>query len=288
LPLAVVEEIRRLRADEIEDVGGKLLTKVRDVVTEVVRLDNYLGLPPLEPINGYFRMVVANAGNRKIGLVVEEVLGKDEIVIKNLGEYLRRVKLFPGTTIAPDGSLILLIDLNRMVATDLSERRPIQANASAARIFAPGSTAIARGSIPSEAIDRVEQERVIVVADDSISVRKFVGRMLEKNGYRVKLAADGLEAAELVTQHGCHLVITDLEMPRMTGYELMVQLRQTPSTRRIPVMVVTSRAGAKHRDRAMKEGATAFLTKPVQEDQLIAAVEQLIGTESPRPVAPVT
>ncbi len=337
LPLAVVEEIRRLRADEIEDVGGKLLTKVRDVVTEVVRLDTYLGLPPLEPINGYFRMVVANAGSRQIGLVVEEVLGKDvrdvvtevvrldtylglpplepingyfrmvvanagsrqiglvveevlgkdEIVIKNLGEYLRRVKLFPGTTIAPDGSLILLIDLNRMVATEPSERRPIQASASAARIFAPGSAAIARGTIPSEAIDRVEQERVVVVADDSISVRKFVGRMLEKNGYRVKLAADGLEAAELVTQHGCHLVITDLEMPRMTGYELMVQLRQSPSTRRIPVMVVTSRAGAKHRDRAMKEGAAAFLTKPVQEDQLIAAVEQLMGTEAPRHTVPV-
>src|SRR6266849_5449189 len=227
LPLAVVEEIRRLRADEIEDVGGKLLTKVRDVVTEVVRLDTYLGLPPLEPINGYFRMVVANAGNRKIGLVVEEVLGKDEIVIKNLGEYLRRVKLFPGTTIAPDGRLILLIDLNRMVATEPSEHRAIQATPTAARIFAPGSAAVARGSIPSEVIDRIEQERVIVVADDSISVRKFVGRMLEKNGYRVKLAANGLEAAELVTQHGCHLVITDLEMPRMTGYELMSQLRQS-------------------------------------------------------------
>jgi chemosensory pili system protein ChpA (sensor histidine kinase/response regulator) len=287
LPLAVVEEIRRIRADEIEDVGGKLLTKVRDVITEVVRLDSYLGLPPLEPINGYFRMVVANAGNRQIGLVVEEVLGKDEIVIKNLGEYLRRVKLFPGTTIAPDGSLILLIDLNRMVATEPGERRTLQATTTAARIFAPGSAAVARGTIPAEAIDRVEHERVIVVADDSISVRKFVGRMLEKNGYRVKLAADGLEAAELVAQHGCHLVVTDLEMPRMTGYELMVQLRQSPATRRIPVMVVTSRAGAKHRDRAIKEGAAAFLTKPVQEDQLLAAVEQLIGTEATRPVVPV-
>ncbi len=287
LPLAVVEEIRRLRADEIEDVGGKLLTKVRDVVTEVVRLDSYLGLPPLEPINGYFRMVVANAGSRQIGLVVEEVLGKDEIVIKNLGEYLRRVKLFPGTTIAPDGSLILLIDLNRMVANEPSERRAVQASASAARVFAPGSTAVARGTIPSDAIDRVEQERVIVIADDSISVRKFVGRMLEKNGYRVKLAADGLEAAELVSQHGCHLVITDLEMPRMTGYELMTQLRQSPATRRIPVMVVTSRAGAKHRDRALKEGASAFLTKPVQEDQLLAAVEQLMGKEAARPFVPV-
>jgi chemosensory pili system protein ChpA (sensor histidine kinase/response regulator) len=285
LPLAVVEEIRRLRADEIEDVGGKLLTKVRDVVTEVIRLDSYLGLPALEPINGYFRMVVANADNRQVGLVVEEVLGKDEIVIKNLGEYLRRVKLFPGTTIAPDGSLILLLDLNRMIASEPSERKSIQASASAARIFAPGSAAVAKGSIPVDAIDRVQHERVVVVADDSISVRKFVGRMLEKNGYRVILASDGLEAAELIAQHGCHLVITDLEMPRMTGYELMVQLRQSPSTRRIPVMVVTSRAGAKHRDRAMKEGAVAFLTKPVQEDQLTDAVEKLIGTEAPQPVA---
>ena len=285
LPLAVVEEIRRLRADEIEDVGGKLLTKVRDVVTEVIRLDSYLGLPPLEPINGYFRMVVANADNRQVGLLVEEVLGKDEIVIKNLGEYLRRVKLFPGTTIAPDGSLILLLDLNRMIASEPSERKSIQASASAARIFAPGSAAVAQGSIPTDAIDRVQHERVVVVADDSISVRKFVGRMLEKNGYRVILASDGLEAAELIAQHGCHLVITDLEMPRMTGYELMVQLRQSPSTRRIPVMVVTSRAGAKHRDRAMKEGAVAFLTKPVQEDQLTDAVEKLIGTEAPQPVA---
>jgi len=288
LPLAVVEEIRRIRADEIEDVGGKLLTKVRDVVTEVVRLDSYLGLPPLEPVNGYFRMVVANAGSRQVGLVVEEVLGKDEIVIKNLGEYLRRVKLFPGTTIAPDGSLILLIDLNRMVATEPNERRALQASASASRVFAPGSAAVALGTIPSDAIDRIDQERVIVIADDSISVRKFVGRMLEKNGYRVRLAADGLEAAELITQQGCHLVITDLEMPRMTGYELMAQLRQSPATKRIPVMVVTSRAGAKHRDRAIKEGASAFLTKPVQEDQLLAAVEQLIGTEAARPVVPVS
>lgn len=287
LPLAVVEEIRRIRADEIEDVGGKLLTKVRDVVTEVVRLDSYLGLPPIEPTNGHFRMVVANADNRQVGLVVEEVVGKDEIVIKNLGEYLRRVKLFPGTTIAPDGSLILLIDLNRMVASEQSERKTVLANLSASRIFAPGSAAVAQGTIPAEAIDRVQKERVIVVADDSISVRKFVGRMLEKNGYRVKLASDGLEAAELVSQHGCHLIITDLEMPRMTGYELMAQLRQSPTTRRIPVMVVTSRAGAKHRDRAVKEGAAAFLTKPVQEDQLIAAVEQLIGVDSARPLVPV-
>lgn len=279
-PLAVVDEIRRLRPEEIEDVGGKLLTRVRDVVTEVVRLDLQLALPPLEPLNGYFHMVIVKVAGRQVGVVVEEVLGKDEIVIKNLGDYLRRVKLFPGTTIASDGSLILLIDLNRLVVADTAERHALPASSPAARVFAPGAEAVAAGSIPSEAVDAIENDRVVVVVDDSISVRKFVGRMLEKAGYRVKLASDGLEASEVVAQVGCHLVITDLEMPRMNGYELMAHLRQGPATRKIPVLVVTSRAGAKHRDRAMKEGASAFLTKPVQEDQLIATVESLIGSET--------
>lgn len=280
-PLAVVEEIRRLRPDQIEDIGGKLLTRVRDVVTEVVRLDLQLGLPPLEPQNGYFHMVIAKVAGKQVGVVVEEVLGKDEIVIKNLGHYLRRVKLFPGTTIAPDGSLILLIDLNRLASADTAERHALPSSSPAARVFAPGSEAVAAGTIPSEAVDAVENDRVIVVADDSISVRKFVARMLEKAGYRVKVASDGLEASEIIAQVGCHMVITDLEMPRMNGYELMDHLRQDPVTRRIPVLVVTSRAGAKHRDRAMKIGASAFLTKPVPEDQLISTVESLIGTSAP-------
>jgi len=277
-PLAVVEEIRRLRPAEIEEVGGKLLTRVRDVITEVIRLDRQLALPALEPLNGYFHMVIARVGGKQIGVVVEEVLGKDEIVIKNLGDYLRRVKLFPGTTIASDGSLILLIDLNRLASLGEAEQHA-QVTAAAARVFAPGAEAVAAGSIPTEAVDPISNDRVIVVADDSISVRKFVGRMLAKAGYRVKLASDGLEASEVVAQTGCHLLITDLEMPRMNGYELMAHLRQDPATRKIPVLVVTSRAGAKHRDRAIKEGASGFLTKPVQEDQLLSAVEELLGPD---------
>ncbi|MGH9716939.1 MAG: hybrid sensor histidine kinase/response regulator [Candidatus Acidiferrales bacterium] len=278
-PLAVVEEIRRLRPTDIEDVGGKLLTRVRDVVTEVVRLDSQLALPEIEPINGYFHMVIVKVAGKHFGVVVEEVLGKDEIVIKNLGDYLRRVKLFPGTTIASDGSLILLVDLNRLVSAEAVERGAVSTTSSAARVFAPGAEAVAAGSIPSEAVDPIQDERVVVVADDSISVRKFVGRMLEKAGFRVKLASDGLEASEIVAQSGCHLLITDLEMPRMNGYELMANLRQNPMTQRVPILVVTSRAGAKHRDRAMKEGASGFLTKPVQEDQLVATVEELLNAE---------
>ncbi|HUQ49644.1 MAG TPA: response regulator, partial [Terriglobales bacterium] len=268
----------RLKETEIEEVGGKLLTKVRDVVTEVVRLDHQLGLEAVEPVNGYYRMVIANVGGRQVGIVVEEVIRKDEIVIKNLGEYLRNVKMFPGSTIAPDGSLILLVDINRLVMGEAMEHRPLMTSASAARIFAPGAVAVATGAIPAAAIDDVAPEKVVVLADDSISVRKFVGRMLEKAGYRVKLASDGLEALEIVTMTKCDLVITDLEMPRTNGYELMAHMRQNPDTRNVPVMVVTSRAGAKHKERAIKEGAVAFMTKPVQDDQFVATVASLIGT----------
>jgi chemosensory pili system protein ChpA (sensor histidine kinase/response regulator) len=281
-PLSFVEEIRRLAENEIEEVGGKLLTKVRDVVTEVVRLDKELGLAPIEPVNGFYRLVLVNVGGRQVGIVVEEVIRKDEIVIKNLGEYLRNVKLFPGVTIAPDGSLILLVDVNRLVAGEAIEKRPLLLSNAFSRMFAPGAAAVAAGHIPAAAIAEVAPEKVIVLADDSISVRKFVGRMLEKAGYRVKLASDGLEAFEVVSQGGCDLVITDLEMPRTNGYELMMHMRQSPDLKGIPVMVVTSRAGAKHRERAIAEGARGFLVKPVQEDQLLAAVAEIIGSGSRR------
>jgi len=290
LPLAFVEEIRRVRPEEIDEIGGKLLTKVREEIIDVVRLDARLALPLLETADGYFRMVIVKVSGRRVGIVVEDVLRKDEVVIKSLGEFLRNMKLFPGASIAPDGSLILLLDLHRLAVQELAEHAAVAATAAAARVFAPGAAAVASGSIPVEAIDEIHEERVVIVADDSISVRKFVARMLEKAGYCVRLASDGLEAAEIVIQSGAHLIVTDLEMPRMNGYELMSHLRQNPETRRIPVMVVTSRAGAKHRDRALKQGAAAFLTKPVQEEQLLAAVAKILGEEKtgtrlPVPVA---
>jgi chemosensory pili system protein ChpA (sensor histidine kinase/response regulator) len=275
-----VEEIRRLQASDIEEVGGKLLTRVRDQVTEVVRLDARLGLEPVEPVNGFYRMVIVNVGGRQVGVIVEEVLRKDEIVIKGLGEYLRNIKLFSGATIAPDGSPILLIEVSRLVAMDEVEQSLVYSGGQAASaVVAPAAEVMKEETVP---------EKVILLADDSISVRRFVGRMLEKAGYKVKFASDGLEALETASQGGVDLVLTDLEMPRTSGYELMAHLRQNPATRGLPVVVLTSRAGAKHRDKAFKEGAAGFLTKPVQEDQLIAEVGKFLGaaggTNSPAPV----
>jgi chemosensory pili system protein ChpA (sensor histidine kinase/response regulator) len=267
VPITFVEEIRRLPAEAIEEVDGKLVTRVRDAAMDVYRLDWQLGLEPMQAINGAYRLVVVNVVGGQVGLLVEEVLRKDEIVIKNLGDYMRHVKMYSGATIAPDGSLILLLDVNRLVSS-MDERQAV----------GDSNTPRIPGLVAKAVIDTVAAPKTVVLVDDSISVRKFVGRMLEKAGYHVRLACDGLEALEVVSQHGCDLVITDLEMPRTNGYELMAHLRQEEKARNIPVMVVTSRAGAKHRDRAMKDGAAAFMTKPVQEEQFVEAVQKLIGT----------
>src|SRR5205085_1675042 len=121
-------------------------------------------------------------------------------------------------------------------------------------------------------------------------VRKFVGRMLEKAGYRVKLASDGLEALEIVALGGIDLIISDLEMPRTNGYELLMHLRQDPALRQIPVMVVTSRAGAKHRERAMAESLRPDV---ISMDIMMPHVDGLQATEaimskSPRPIVIVS
>jgi len=163
--------------------------------------------------------------------------------------------------------LILLLDVNRLVAADAQEHRaglprsmpaivPEQASGNAGNVLA---------------------EKTILLADDSISVRRFVGKMLEKAGYRVKVACDGFEALEIATQGGCDLVLTDLEMPRTNGYELMAHLSQNPATQGMPVIVLTSRAGPKHRDKALRDGAADFLCKPVQEDQLLTTVARFLG-----------
>ena len=114
----------------------------------------------------------------------------------------------------------------------------------------------------------------VLLIDDSLSVRKFVGRMLERAGYTVDTAVDGEDGVKKATQTPYRVIITDLEMPKLNGYEVLQTLRQRPRTKSTPIMVMTTRAGEKHQQAAMSLGASGYLTKPVEERALVAAVEQ--------------
>jgi chemosensory pili system protein ChpA (sensor histidine kinase/response regulator) len=215
---------------------------------EVIRLDRALGLPP-QTLDRPRPVLLLRAGGKPVALAVDEVLGKEEIVIKPLGAFLEGVGPFGGGTISGDGRVILLLDPARLLtaraAAGAGPRRP---------------------SAPRVAL---ESPCRVLVVDDSISVRKVVASMLERGGFSVLTASDGVEALEILGSVPVSAIITDLEMPRLNGYELIQDLRRRPSLRDVPVVVMTTRAGERHVSVAEQLGVKHYVTKPVDEKTFV-------------------
>jgi chemosensory pili system protein ChpA (sensor histidine kinase/response regulator) len=242
----------------VEGIRGDAIAVGEDIV-DLVSLASVLGLPPTPP--GPRRPVlVLRAAGRLLAVEVDEVLHKQDIVIKPLGGFLEGAGPYAGATVTADGRVVLLLDAVG-VAEKVGDRvRGIpREGAHAAAVAAP-----------------TQARKRILLVDDSISVRRFVGQMLEKAGFEVTTAADGADAITRVGAAEFDLVITDLEMPRVNGYELVDDLRRRPSTRGIPVIVLTTRAGDKHVALARQLGVEHYVTKPVEEQTFVALVGSVV------------
>jgi chemosensory pili system protein ChpA (sensor histidine kinase/response regulator) len=210
-------------------------------------------------------VLVLRSGGRFLALAVDVLHGKDEFVIKGLGGFPEGVGPFSSGTISGDGRVILVLN--------------------PARLMQPGGgrSLISDGRARVEP-DRTDETRRFLLVDDSISVRKFVGQMLERSGFAVVTAGNGAEALQQLETTAIHAVITDLEMPNGNGYELIEHLRRRPSTRDLPIVVLTTRSGDKHQELARRLGVTHYLTKPVEETAFIELMASLV----PRPIAAPT
>ena len=164
-----------------------------------------------------------------------------------------------------DGRVILLVDPSRLTDQAWAGR------AGEARAARAQAAARAR---------REPQGRRVLLVDDSVSIRKFVGKMLERAGFEVLTATDGAEALRRLAESSVDAVITDLEMPRVSGYELIEDMRSRAATRALPVVVLTTRAGAKHVSLARRLGITHYVTKPVDEDAFVRLVDSLTARVS--------
>jgi chemosensory pili system protein ChpA (sensor histidine kinase/response regulator) len=193
--------------------------------------------------------------------VVDEFLSKEEIVIKNLGAFLQGIGPFSGATVTGQGQVILLLDALKLLEMHAVAPWP---RAAALR---PEREAVAAAA--------VDAKRRVLLVDDSVSVRKFVGGMLERAGFRVIAARDGAEALEQLAEQSVDVVVTDLEMPRLNGYELIRGLNREPTTRDLPVVVLTTRAGAKHVSLARELGVEHYVAKPVDEASFVQLIESL-------------
>jgi chemosensory pili system protein ChpA (sensor histidine kinase/response regulator) len=256
-PLTAVSVMRPVAPSEIARVNGRETLRLDDQTIDVVRLDHALRLrggPPAMRLP----VVVLRGGGRPFGVVVDELLGKEEIVIKSLGAFLEGVGPFSGATISGEGRVILLVDPTML------------------REVAAAPAAAPAPAIPEdrETQSALERPRVLLV-DDSVSIRKFVGQMLEKAGFRVVTAIDGQDALQRLNEQPVDVVITDLEMPRLNGYALIEDLRRRSSTLDVPVIVLTTRAGAKHVELARRLGVRHYVAKPVEEQSFVRLVESV-------------
>ena len=263
-PLTAVSAMRSVVPHEIQASGGRETVHLDGRVIDLVRLDRALGLLASPPASR-LPVVVMRGGGKPFGVVVDELLGKEEIVIKGLGALVDGVGPFSGATISGEGRVILLLDptLLREAAT----RTP------AAPVREPA------------AFEPAGRRPTVMLVDDSVSIRKFVGQMLEKAGFQVVTAIDGHDALEQLVERTVDVVVTDLEMPRINGYALIEDLRRRPATREIPVIVMTTRAGAKHVGLARRLGVRHYITKPVDEQGFVRIVESVASRERALEVA---
>ena len=201
-------------------------------------------------------VLVLNGASHRVALRVDEVLGNREVVVKNIGPQLSRVPGIAGATVLGSGEIVLILDplaLAQQPRAALGEKKE----------------AVRQG------VRQIRRPTVMVV-DDSLTVRRVTQRLLEREGYRVQLAKDGVEALGLVKQGAPDLMLVDIEMPRMDGFDLTRHVRGNEATKDIPIIMITSRTADKHRNVAMGLGVNAFYGKPYQEPVLLAAIEELL------------
>src|SRR5713101_6303227 len=264
-PLTAVSAMRSIASHEILTAGGRETVRLDDRAIDLIRLDQALGLVASPPPRR-LPVVVMRGGGKPFGVVVDELLGKEEIVIKSLGALLDGVGPFSGATISGEGRVILLLDPTRLREA--------------------AATSPAMPTTTSREEERADEARSrILLVDDSVSIRKFVGQMLEKAGFDVLTAVDGQDAIQQLTEQTVDVVITDLEMPRVNGYALIEDLRRRSTTREVPVIVLTTRAGAKHVGLARRLGVRHYVAKPVEEQSFIRLVASV--TTAPEAVLAV-
>ena len=266
MPLPTIREVIVPPPGAMNAVSGRPVLQIgEDEAIEVFPLTLLLGVEQT-PHEGPVPVVVIRTPKGSVGIEVDDLLGLQEIVIKTLGSLrLFQGSCYSGATIDPEGRVVLVVDVPSLFKQEGEKARP-------ATHPLPEPLRLEAGS------SKTDQENLgILLVDDSLSVRKFIGRMLEAAGYKVQTASDGEEGLRKATTASFQVIIADLEMPKMNGYELIQALRDRPETKSIPVIVLTTRAGEKHRQMAQSLGVSSYLTKPVEERALIKEISQLVN-----------
>jgi chemosensory pili system protein ChpA (sensor histidine kinase/response regulator) len=259
LPLGSVVNIIEFPIEKISSLsmGKNPLLSHNEQVFPYMHLGQRLGIPSV-PRNGKkVPVLIARTGTREVAIQVDGLGGTREVVIKSLGPQLSEVKGLAGATILGDGRVVLILDVPGLWYREdviYFEHRP-------------------EGKVAEE----VRVRPLVMVVDDSLTVRKVTSKHLQKRGMDVMVAKDGIDAVEQLRDRVPDVMLVDIEMPRMDGYELTTRVRSDENLKHIPIIMITSRAGAKHRQKAFDLGVDVYMSKPYQEEELYKNIDTLLA-----------
>jgi chemosensory pili system protein ChpA (sensor histidine kinase/response regulator) len=208
-------------------------------------------------------LLLVRSGDASIALITEGMQGSREVVVKSVGPQVGSIRGLSGATILGDGSILLILDVSALARS----------------VALPEAEQI----IVEEREAPAEDVRILaMVVDDSITVRRVTQRLLERYNMRVVTAKDGVDALATLQETLPDVMLLDIEMPRMDGYELATHMRNDERFKKIPIIMITSRTGEKHRNRAMEIGVDRYLGKPYQESELLENIQELVGSFNPQ------
>jgi chemosensory pili system protein ChpA (sensor histidine kinase/response regulator) len=268
VPSTQVELVRRVSAAELEQAYAKKTLTVGGEEVPFYWAGALLQSTPksLETQTRTLPVVIFRSAAQRVAMHVDEVLGNQEVVVKNLGPQLSRLPGLAGMSVLASGAVALIYNPVALATVYGDQVQPWIEG----RLHRDAASSEGTPELPVEVA--VSAVPLVLVVDDSITVRRVTQRLLQREGYRVTLAADGLQALERLQQERPTVVLSDIEMPRMDGFDLVRNIRNDPRLSDLPVIMITSRIAEKHREHARELGVDHYLGKPYSEDELLALV----------------
>ena len=269
MPMSSVQGVVRIARDDLDKrlASGNPKYSYAGEEFKIYELSQLLGVPAGRALDEtQLPLLMTRTGDQRAAVRIDAVVGSREIVVKSVGPQISSVPGIFGATIMGDGSVVMILDLAPLVRRSAALRARVDAGTA---VEVPVYT-------PPAALQEQRRKPLIMVVDDSITMRKVTTRVLERNDIDVLTAKDGLDAVEKLQEKVPDLMLLDIEMPRMDGYELATYMRNDARLKDVPIIMITSRTGEKHRQRALEIGVERYLGKPYQEADLLRHVQEIL------------
>lgn len=264
VPAVLIEQVLQLKPEMLADAYSQRAIDWQGARVPLYNLGGLLDLPMQAPVaQRQLPVLVLHSGNLRIALHVDHISANQEVVVKDGGPQLAQLAGVAGVTVLGNGEIVLIIN-------------PVQL-AQTATVGADGVHPSQRGLQADQMAVKMQAAPTVMVVDDSLTVRKATQRLLSREGYEVLLAKDGVDALRQLQDTTPDVMLVDIEMPRMDGFDLTQNVRADARLREVPIVMITSRTADKHRNKAMALGVDVYLGKPYVEDELIGHVARLVA-----------